>query len=75
MINRMALQYEDEEKRFEMSSFFNVNGIPAFMILDGETGNVVTTNGRNDIQACNGDHSVLFEAWCVFITLISLSLS
>ncbi|XP_071945710.1 nucleoredoxin-like [Antedon mediterranea] len=45
----LTIPFEDEPRRKEMAQFFEINGIPAFVVLD-ENWKVVTSNGREHVK-------------------------
>jgi len=48
-----ALPFDQREKKNELSSLFDVSGIPAFIIVDSE-GNIKSLEGRNDVMQSVG---------------------
>lgn len=50
----LALPYSDRDKKNALSKKFKVQGIPSFVILDGATGNLNTTDGRSKIDDADG---------------------
>jgi len=46
----LALPYEARELKAKLSKKYKVSGIPSFVILDGATGELITTNGREAVQ-------------------------
>lgn len=47
----LALPYEERKLKDALSKKFKVRGIPSFVILDGETGELITTEGRSCIMS------------------------
>lgn len=49
----LALPYTEEGKQLKtkLSKTFKVQGIPSFVVLDGETGELVTVNGREAVSS------------------------
>jgi len=45
----LALPYSDRELKEKLSKKFKVQGIPTFVVLDGETGTTITTDGRASV--------------------------
>merc|ERR1719230_2314476 len=45
-----ALPYGERSLKGKLSSKFKVQGIPTLVILDGETGETITTNGREEVS-------------------------
>ncbi|KAL5018726.1 hypothetical protein ScPMuIL_004448 [Solemya velum] len=45
-----ALPFDDREKKEELSEKYGVRGIPTFIILDGNTGDVITGDGRSNVM-------------------------
>jgi len=45
----LALPFEQRELKAKLSKKFKVSGIPAFVILDGSTGELITTKGREAV--------------------------
>jgi len=46
-----ALPFIDREKKNQISKKFDVQGVPMLVVLDGETGEVITKIGRGDVQS------------------------
>jgi len=46
-----ALPFADREQKARLSSRFNVQGIPMLVVLDGENGQVLSQNGRAEVQS------------------------
>jgi len=46
-----ALPFADREQKSKIAAKFDVQGIPMLVVLDGETGQVLTQNGRGEVQA------------------------
>ena len=46
-----------------MSSKFGVNGIPTFIVLDSETGNVVDDDARSTVAGCKGKIEQVIKGW------------
>lgn len=42
----LALPYADRDKKNDLSRQFKISGIPTLVLLDGETGKVITADGR-----------------------------
>ncbi len=42
----IALPFKERETKAKLSSKFKVNGIPTLVVLDGQTGEVITSDGR-----------------------------
>jgi thiol-disulfide isomerase/thioredoxin len=49
----LALPYDKRELKETLSTKYNCDGIPYLVILDGSTGEVITTNGRSGIDGAN----------------------
>ncbi|CAF1326353.1 unnamed protein product [Rotaria sordida] len=47
----LALDFTDRKKKEELGKKFNVSGIPTLILLDGDSGDVVCTNARSQIQS------------------------
>jgi len=45
----LALPYADRDLKNKLSAKFKVSGIPSLVILDGETGKIITMDGRSAI--------------------------
>ncbi|GLC74047.1 hypothetical protein PLESTF_001454200 [Pleodorina starrii] len=53
----LALPFEAREAKAELSQLYKIRGIPSLIILDGETGALITANGRDalgDDPSCEG---------------------
>lgn len=46
----LALPYGEREMKEKLSKKFKVKGIPSFVILDGATGDLITTDGRSKVM-------------------------
>jgi len=46
----LALPYEQRDLKAKLSKKYKVSGIPTFVVLDGVTGELITTNGRESVQ-------------------------
>ncbi len=42
-----ALDFKDRAKKDEISQKFKITGIPTLVLLEADSGNVVSMNGRN----------------------------
>merc|ERR1719502_1555400 len=47
----LALPYADRSKKNAISKKFKIRGIPSLVILDGATGETITTDGREKISS------------------------
>jgi nucleoredoxin len=47
----LALPFEDRERKEALSKKYKVKGIPSLVILDGESGETITTDGRSAVMA------------------------
>ncbi|KAJ8312501.1 hypothetical protein KUTeg_009874, partial [Tegillarca granosa] len=47
----LALPFDNREGKNKLSKKFKVSGIPSLIILDGETGEVITANGRGKVSS------------------------
>jgi nucleoredoxin len=50
-----ALDFKDRAKKDEISQKFKITGIPTLVLLEADSGNVVTMNGRSDIMSYEFD--------------------
>jgi len=46
----LTLDYGEQEKKEELEEKFDVNGIPTFILLDGESGEIICQNAKLQIQ-------------------------
>jgi len=46
----LALPFDQRELKAKLSKRFKVQGIPSFVVLDGETGETITTDGRECVD-------------------------
>jgi len=46
----LALPYDQRDLKAKLSKQFKVSGIPSFVILDGETGELITADGREAVS-------------------------
>jgi hypothetical protein len=46
----LTLDYDQEDKRDELKDKFNVHGFPTFILLDGESGQIICQNAKIQIQ-------------------------
>jgi len=49
----LALPYSDRDLKEKLSDKYNCNGIPYLVIINGQTGEVITTNGRAGVSGSN----------------------
>lgn len=47
----LALPYSDRSLKGTLSKKYKVSGIPTFVVLDGKTGEVITTDGRSALMS------------------------
>lgn len=47
----LALPFEDRDTKAALSKKFKVRGIPTLVILDADSGEVITTDGRSEVDA------------------------
>jgi nucleoredoxin len=54
----LTLDFKERKKKDELSKKYNVKGIPTFILLDGDQGNIICKDARNQIQQKDkkGDH-------------------
>jgi nucleoredoxin len=45
-----TLDYEQREKKEELSDKFGISGIPTLILLDADSGNIVCKDARDQIQ-------------------------
>jgi len=58
-----AVQFEDRERKTQLSQKFDVQGIPMLVVLDGETGNQISVDGRGDVMTAKGDLDQCVRSW------------
>ncbi len=46
----LKLNYDKQEKKDELEEKFEVDGIPTLILLDGDSGDVISTDARKQIQ-------------------------
>ncbi len=46
----LALDYRAWRKREELSKRFNVNGIPKLVLIDGDSGETICTNAKDQLH-------------------------
>jgi nucleoredoxin len=56
----LAIPYEDDRKRSELSQKFGISGIPALIVLSGKDGKVISTDGRADVMR---DKAGIADRW------------
>jgi len=75
----LALPYAEREHKATLSSKFGVRGIPTLVFVDGQSGEVITTEGRKEISQSNfidafpfkpRDLAPVFSDWKVFGGLV-----
>jgi len=49
-----ALPHACKDIKIKLSGLFKIRGIPSLIIMDGESGNFITDNGRVDIMQTHG---------------------
>ncbi|CAF2639121.1 unnamed protein product [Rotaria sp. Silwood2] len=47
----LSLDFNERKKKEELGKKYNVTGIPTLILLDGDSGDIVSTDGRNQIQS------------------------
>lgn len=52
-----ALAYKDRTKKEELGKKYEVSGIPKLVLLDGDTGEIISKNARGQVQQdANGEN-------------------
>jgi thioredoxin-related protein len=46
----LTLNYNEQDKKEELSNKFGVDGIPTFILLDGDSGKVICKDARGQVQ-------------------------
>jgi len=46
----LTLDFKERKKKEELGKKFNVTGIPTFILLDGDSGNIICRDARNQVQ-------------------------
>ncbi len=46
----LTLDFKERDKQEELSDKFNVSGIPKLILLDGDSGDIISTDARDQIQ-------------------------
>jgi hypothetical protein len=46
----LALDYKEREKKEDLADKFSVSGIPKFILLDGDSGDIICSDGRDQLQ-------------------------
>jgi thiol-disulfide isomerase/thioredoxin len=46
----LKLDFQERKKAEELETKFKVNGIPRLVLLDGDSGDLITDDGRNQIE-------------------------
>jgi nucleoredoxin len=46
----LTLDFKERDKQEELSDKFHVSGIPKFILLDGDSGDIISTDARDQIQ-------------------------
>ena len=46
----LTLDFKERKKKDQLSSKYNVRGIPTFVLLDGDTGETISANARGSVQ-------------------------
>jgi nucleoredoxin len=54
----LTLDFKERKKKDELSKKYNIKGIPTFILLDGDYGNIICQDARNQIQQkdTKGEH-------------------
>ena len=60
----LAIPYEDEKRRSELTEVFNVKAIPSLIIVDDLTETVITLEGREEL---NEDLEALVRETLLFL--------
>ncbi len=55
-----ALDFEDRAKKEKISQKFNITDIPSMVLLEADTGIVLTMNELNDFYNCDFDDLMSF---------------
>jgi len=51
----LKLDYKEQDKKTELEEKFGVNGIPTLILLNGDSGDVISTDARMQIQTKDKD--------------------
>jgi len=46
----LTLDFKQQDKQEELSDKFHVSGIPKFILIDGDSGDIISTDARDQIQ-------------------------
>jgi nucleoredoxin len=46
----LTLAFDERQKSQDIGEKFGISGIPALVLLDGDSGEVINTNARSQIQ-------------------------
>jgi len=60
----MAVPFADRDQKSKISTKFDVKGIPMLVVLNGETGKVVSLNGRGDLSQ-KADLEACLHLWAL----------
>jgi len=54
----LTLDFKDRKKKEELTKQFQVTGIPSFILLDGDSGDIICKDARNQVQRedTKGEH-------------------
>jgi nucleoredoxin len=58
-----AVPFSDTERKSLLSQKFDVQGIPMLVVLDGETGDQISVDGRGDVMTAKGDLHQCVRSW------------
>lgn len=57
----LALNYSERDKERDLSTKYHINGIPTLILIDGDSGEILCQDARNQIQ--NQDRSAEHFPW------------
>eukprot|EP00593_Proboscia_inermis_P000044 CAMPEP_0171293310 /NCGR_PEP_ID=MMETSP0816-20121228/1488_1 /TAXON_ID=420281 /ORGANISM="Proboscia inermis, Strain CCAP1064/1" /LENGTH=211 /DNA_ID=CAMNT_0011763991 /DNA_START=29 /DNA_END=664 /DNA_ORIENTATION=- len=52
-----AMPFDASQIKNKLSQTFQIRGIPSLIVLDGKSGNFITSDGRNDVIGVRGDEA------------------
>lgn len=61
----LAIEHSSGDLLKAIKSKFGVSGIPTFVVLNGETGEIVDAKARNAVASSNGDARNTLSSWGV----------
>jgi hypothetical protein len=59
----LSIPFGESYVKQELASKYSVSGIPAFFVIDSNTGTLIDGDGRSTVMSCRGNLSQLLKKW------------